>query len=486
MAKLILIVEDEQNQREVLKFALRKTGFDVEEAASGHEALDLLTGDTASRFDLVLLDMVIGDVSGKDVLQHIRETLPNLPVIVITGHSSINNAVDAMREGAIDFISKPVEVDRLKVSIDNAFRINKLSGEVSRLSRKWSGQMGFEDLIGSSESMKNAVHLAKKGADSNIPILLEGESGVGKEVFARAIQGESDRNGKAFVVVNCGAIPQNLVESILFGHEKGSFTGATAKHMGKFVEADGGTLFLDEIGELPLELQVKLLRVLQEGEVDPIGSREPVKVDVRLISATNRDLKDMVEAGEFREDLYYRLNIFPIHLPPLRDRKGDIENLVPHFIENISISEGYSNKEISPDAMELLKSYNWPGNVRQLENALFRAVILSEDSVIVRDDFPQIHSNIYRLSVTQNQTRRKGDIGGFESDQNQTIMAKNILSGLDEDGNIRTIQDVEQDMISFALEKYNGRMTEVARRLGVGRSTLYRKVAEFGLDDDLS
>lgn len=484
MAKLILIVEDDPNQRKVLKLALKNAGIEVEEASSGHQALELLSGEFANRFDLVLLDMMIGDVSGKDVLLHIRDTQPDLPVIVLTGHSSADNAVEAMRDGAIDFISKPVEVDRLKVSIENALRINKLSGEVSRLSRKWSGQLGFDDLVGSSDAMKKAVHLARKGAVSNIPILLEGESGVGKEVFARAIQGESDRSGKAFVIVNCGAIPGNLVESILFGHEKGSFTGAMAKHMGKFVEADGGTLFLDEIGELPLDLQVKLLRVLQEGEVDPVGSREPVKVDVRLISATNRHLKDMVTAGEFREDLFYRLNIFPIRLPPLRERKGDLEYLIPHFLENISISEGYPNKEISPDALDLLRSYSWPGNVRQLENALFRAVILSEGSIIGREDFPQIHSSVYRQIVSQEYSRRKEDIGTAENPHSQAIMASNILSGLDENGDVRTIQEMEKQMISYALTKYDGRMSEVARRLGVGRSTLYRKVAEFGLDED--
>lgn len=484
MAKLILIIEDEKNQRAVLKFALKKTGFDVEEAASGFEALELLSGESASRFDLVLLDMVIGDVSGKAVLQHVREMLPHLPVIVLTGHSSIDNAVDAMRDGAIDFISKPAEVGRLKVSIENAFRMNKLSGEVSRLSRKWSGQLGFEDLIGPSEAMKRAVHLARKGADSNIPILLEGESGVGKEVFARAIQGESNRSGKPFVVVNCGAIPRNLVESILFGHEKGSFTGAMEKHMGKFAEADGGTLFLDEIGELPLDLQVKLLRVIQEGEVDPVGSRAPVKVNVRLISATNRNLKDMVKTGEFREDLFYRLNIFPIQLPTLRDRKGDIGYLAPHFVENISISEGYPYKKISAEALELLKSYHWPGNVRQLENALFRAVILSEENEIKKEDFPQIYSNIYRLSTSQKQARRKEDAQDSESGQNRAVILDNILSGLDEKGDVRPLQNIERDMICFALKKYNGRMSEVARRLGVGRSTLYRKVAEFDLNED--
>jgi len=498
MTKLILIVEDESNQRKMLKLALNKAGFEVQEAATGHDAIDILSRDTAINFDLVLLDMVLGEISGKDVLSHIKKTLPDLPVIVLTGHSSIDNAVEAMRGGAIDFISKPVEVGRLKVSIDNALRMNRLSGEVSRLSQKWAGQLDFSDLVGASEAMNKAVDLAKKGAASHIPILLEGESGVGKEVFARAIQGESERRGKAFVVVNCGAIPRNLVESILFGHEKGAFTGAMEKHAGKFVEADGGTLFLDEIGELPLDLQVKLLRVLQEGQVDPVGSNEPVNVDVRLISATNRTLKDMVKLGEFREDLFYRLNIFPIQLPTLRDRKGDIERLIPHFIENICISEGCPSKAVSADAMALLTSYKWPGNIRQLKNALFRAVILSEGNMIRGVDFPQIqlnshhyNSNNQAISHGKNTVGGKNTVEGAKADDcfedgDNIFKHQSSLSALDEVGDIRAIQDVEKDMISFSMKKYDGRMSEVARRLGVGRSTLYRKVAEFGLDGDVS
>jgi len=469
MTKLILIVEDDQNQRKILEYALHKAGYRVEGAASGHEALSLLSGDNAGRFSLVLLDMVIGAVTGRDVLLHVRGNLPDLPVIMLTGHGSIDNAVEAMRDGATDFIAKPVAVDRLKVSIENALRLVKLSGEISRLSRKWSGNFRFEDLIGSSDAMQKAVLLAKRGAAAHIPVLLEGESGVGKEIFARAIQGESERRDKPFVVINCGAIPRNLVESILFGHEKGAFTGAQEKHIGKFVEADGGTLFLDEIGELPLDLQVKLLRVLQEGEVAPVGSGDTVRVDVRLISATNRSLKNMVAEGSFREDLYYRLNIFPIPLPPLRDRRDDIEYLVPHFIENISLSEGCPVKEISPGAMSVLKDYPWPGNVRQLENALFRAMILSEGPVIGPEDFPQI-------SLTSEQDHARADAQG--------IMSGNSLSALDRQGDIRPVHEVERDMIAFALGKYNGHMSEIARRLGLGRSTLYRKVAAFGLEGE--
>ncbi len=486
MTKLILIVEDDPNQREMLKYALKKAGYDVEVASSGHEALGALSGDQASRFDLILLDMVIGQISGREVLRFVRDTLPGLPVIVLTGHSSVNNAVAAMRDGAVDFISKPVQVDRLRVSIENVLRLNRLSGEISRLNRKWSGRMGFDDLIGTSEAMKKVITMARKAAGSNIPILLEGESGVGKEVFARAIQGESDRSGKPFVVVNCGAIPDNLVESILFGHEKGAFTGAEERHIGKFAEADGGTIFLDEIGELPLELQVKLLRVLQEGEVDSIGSSQVIKVDVRVISATNRHLKTMVEQGEFREDLFFRLNIFPIQLPPLRQRKGDIRQLAPYFIENISISEGCPVKNISSNVMEMLESYSWPGNIRQLENALFRAVILSDDMTLTPADFPQIQSNIMRQAEADKQFRRRKTDNIHAEVNGNIVMTGNALSVLDDMGDIRAIADVEKDMISYSMNKYNRRMSEVARRLGVGRSTLYRKVSEFGLDGDAS
>ncbi len=485
MTKLILIVEDDPSQREMLKYALSQAGYTVEEASSGHEALGILSGDMARQFDLILLDMMIGEITGKDVLKFVRDTLPDLPVVVLTGHSSVNNAVAAMRDGAVDFISKPVQVDRLRVSIENALRLNKLSGEISRLNRKWAGQLSFDDLVGTSRAMKKVIAMAKKAAGSNVPILLEGESGVGKEVFARAIQGESDRSGKPFVVVNCGAIPGNLVESILFGHEKGAFTGADERHTGKFVDADGGTIFLDEIGELPLDLQVKLLRVLQEGEVDPIGGSQVIKVDVRVISATNRRLRDMVEQGDFREDLFYRLNIFPINLPPLRHRKSDIEHLVPYFIQNISISEGCPIKKLSQDAMNLLTSYDWPGNIRQLENALFRAVILSDGVNITSADFPQIRSNIMRQAAADKQLRRRKSDKIHDQDSDDFIMADNILSVLDEMGDIRAIQDVEKDMISYSMNKYNRRMSEVARRLGVGRSTLYRKVAEFGLDEDI-
>ena len=307
-----------------------------------------------------------------------------------TAHGSIETVVQAMRAGAIDFVVKPVGAERLQVSIKNAMRVDSLEDEIRRMRRRASGTLSFKDLATASPDMTRVIRLAERAAKSNIPVLIEGESGVGKEVLARAIQGSSDRKGKAFVTVNCGAIPDNLVESILFGHEKGAFTGATERHVGKFVEASGGTLFLDEIGELPLDAQVKLLRAIQEGEVDPVGAKKPVKVDIRLISATNKSLLDLVKGGGFREDLYYRLNVFPMTLPPLRARREDIPDLARSFLARFAAEEGKRVRGIAAEALSLLVRYDWPGNVRQLENALFRAVVLADGDELTLAEFPQI------------------------------------------------------------------------------------------------
>jgi DNA-binding NtrC family response regulator len=310
--------------------------------------------------------------------------------------------------------------------------------------------------------------LGQRAAASSIPILVLGESGVGKEVIARCIQGASERAGKPFISVNCGAIPENVVESILFGHEKGSFTGAHEKKLGKFVEADQGTLFLDEVGELPLDMQVKLLRVLQEGEVDAVGSRRPTKVDVRIISATNRDLAQQVREGRFREDLYYRLNVFPIEIPSLRERREDLPALVEHFIRRFNAEEGKSVPGVSSEALSMLQGYDWPGNVRQLENAVFRAIVLSDGGALKPEDFPQISG--MSTPVHDDQLAR---VAAEPADQPVTIT--------DETGELRTLEAIERDLIQFAIDHYSGHMSEVARRLGIGRSTLYRKVREYDL-----
>ncbi|MBN9592271.1 MAG: sigma-54-dependent Fis family transcriptional regulator, partial [Alphaproteobacteria bacterium] len=324
MAQTILIVDDDPVQRRLLEAAITKAGMAAVTAPGGGPALDLLRGPRGEQIALVLLDLVMPDVDGITVLTRLRAAHNELPVIVLTAKGGIDSAVEAMRAGANDFLVKPANPERITVSIRNALKIGTLSGEVTRLKKRNDNRLLFDDLVARSSEMRQVFRLGTRAAQSNIPILVEGESGVGKELIARAIQGGSERAGKPFITVNCGAIPENLVESILFGHEKGAFTGATERHLGKFQEASGGTLFLDEIGELRLDMQVKLLRALQEGEVDPVGAKRPVKVDVRIISATNRDLAELTHEGSFREDLYYRLNVFPIFVPPLRQRREDI------------------------------------------------------------------------------------------------------------------------------------------------------------------
>ena len=332
MAKRVLVVDDDPIQRRILEETLKRCGFETRSAASGDLALQVLESPEAGSIALVLLDLVMPGLDGMAVLERMSRLQGMPPVIVQSAHGSIDAAINAMRAGAADFVMKPVSPERLEVSVKNALKIEALAVEITRIKRRAEGTLTFGDLITRGDAMTRVVSLGKRAANSNIPVLIEGESGVGKELIARAIQGESERKGKPFVVVNCGAIPENLVESILFGHEKGSFTGATDKRIGKFQEADGGTLFLDEVGELPLEAQVKLLRALQEGEIDPVGSKRPVKVNFRLISASNRDMIQMVKDGKFREDLYYRLNVFPIWVPPLRNRLADVPELARHFL----------------------------------------------------------------------------------------------------------------------------------------------------------
>ena len=476
MGKTVLIVDDDPTQRRILQAVVEKSGFSTLQANDGDAALDILLSETAKRIDLVLLDLVMPGKDGMETLAELNAKRPELPVIVLTGKGSIDAVVAAMQAGARDFLVKPASPERIIVSLRNALEIKTLAHEVTRLKKSTEGTLTFDDLIGNAPSMRSVVAMGERGAKANIPILITGESGVGKEVVARAIQGSSDRAGRPFVTVNCGAIAENLVESILFGHEKGSFTGANAKHLGKFQEAHTGTLFLDEVGELPLDMQVKLLRVLQEGEVDPIGSKRPVKVDVRIISATNRDLAEAVKAGEFREDLYYRLNVFPIEIPALRERREDIPHLVEHFIRRINAQERRSVRGVEPHTMDMLVNYDWPGNVRQLENAIFRAVILSDGHMLKSEDFPQISGltptvpapEITAMEPSENPEKKPNDTSD--------------LNFLDRDGHLRSLEDVERDLIRFAMETYSGHMSEVARRLGIGRSTLYRKVREHGID----
>jgi DNA-binding NtrC family response regulator len=479
MAQTILIVDDDPVQRRLLDAAISRAGMTVITAPGGGPALDLVTGPRGEQIALMLLDLVMPDMDGLEVLAKLRVTHPDLPVIVLTAKGGIDSAVEAMRAGANDFLVKPASPERITVSIRNQLKIGTLSGEVTRLKKKTENRLAFDDLVAKSDEMRQVFRLGQRAAQSTIPILIEGESGVGKELIARAIQGSSDRAGKPFVTVNCGAIPENLIESILFGHERGSFTGASEKHLGKFQEADGGTLFLDEIGELRLDMQVKLLRALQEGEVDPVGSKRPVKVDVRIMSATNRDLSELTRDGNFREDLFYRLNVFPIFVPPLRDRHGDIPALARHFISRFAAEEHKPVAGLSPEASDLLERFSWPGNVRQLENTIFRAVVLCDGSLLDVCDFPQIAA---AMGVDAKTLRA---FAAPNADMFEPVLSASspyALSATDVSGHMRKLEEMESEIIRLAISRYDGHMSEVARRLGIGRSTLYRKLKEFGLE----
>jgi DNA-binding NtrC family response regulator len=499
MAKRILVVDDDSVQRRIFEESLKRSGYEVRSAHSGEQALAILEGPEASAISIVLLDLVMPGMDGMAVLERVRRIAGAPPVIVQTAHGSVDAAIHAMRAGAVDFVIKPVAPERLDVSIKNALKIEALAVEISRIKRQSSGTLTFAHLILRGEAMQRVIAYGKKAAASNIPVLIEGESGVGKELIARAIQGESERAGRAFVTVNCGAIPENLVESTLFGHEKGSFTGAVDKRIGKFQEADGGTLFLDEVGELPLDAQVKLLRALQTGEIDPVGAKRPVKVDLRIIAATNRDMIGLVRAGEFREDLYYRLSVFPLWVPPLRERIEDVPELARHFITKFAAEEGKRIDGLDSETARLLSAYSWPGNVRQLENAVFRAVVLAEGPTLTVAEFPQIAAHVegFRAEIpaAPRPVDRLPKLTGPAVLGAETIVPRTVevaatggtqaigIPAVTEDGEMRSLEEMEADMIRLALARYRGHMTEVARRLNIGRSTLYRKMKDYGLEE---
>ena len=499
MAKRVLIVDDDPIQRRILEEHIRRLGYETKSAQGGEQALQILEGPDSGSISLVFLDLVMPGVDGLAVLDRIGAKSGRPPIIVQTAQGSIDTAISAMRAGAVDFIVKPASLERLDVSMKSALKIEALQGEITRIKKKVEGTLTFADLVMRGDAMTRVVALGRRAAGSNIPVLIEGESGVGKELIARAIQGESERKTKPFIVVNCGAIPENLVESILFGHEKGAFTGAVDRRIGKFQEADGGTLFLDEVGELPLDVQVKLLRALQEGEIDPVGSKKPVKVNFRLISATNRDMIQQVRDGKFREDLYYRLNVFPIWVPPLRDRIGDVPELARYFLARFAAEEGKRVNAITDQAMKLLTAYSWPGNVRQLENTVFRAIVLSDGADLGVDEFPQIATHVegFKAAVPAAPSGAVKSAGfdgpamlGADHLVPQTISlqgsgAKSALGipAVDAAGDIRSLEAVEADMIRLALGRYRGHMTEVAKRLNIGRSTLYRKMRDYGLEE---
>jgi len=481
MAKTVLVVDDDPTQRRLIQAVLDREGYEVVHAENGRQALERLQHGGGA--DVVLLDLVMPGLSGMDTLKEARASGVRSPFVVLTATGGIDTVVKAMQAGAQDFFVKPASPERILVSIRNALQTGELVAEVDRLKKHATHRTGFDDLVGASPAMTLVKRLGERAARSAIPVLILGESGVGKEMIARAVHGDSDRAGRPFVAVNCGALPANLVESILFGHEKGSFTGATDKHLGKFQEANGGSLFLDEVGELPLEMQVKLLRALQEREIDPVGSKRAVKVDVRIIAATNRDLSAAVAEGRFREDLFYRLNVFPIEAPSLRERREDIPALVEHFVRRFNVEEGKRVVGATPETLAMLQAYEWAGNVRQLENAVYRAIVLCDGPYLQPHDFPAISGVAAPMP---------------EAVPSEAMMVAAAINGaalpalpdapvriLDGAGHLRKLEDIERDLIQHAIDVYAGHMSEVARRLGIGRSTLYRKVREQGIDVDL-
>jgi DNA-binding NtrC family response regulator len=489
MVATILIADDDAVQRRLVENMVQKCGYQPLVVDSGDAAIALLTAPDAQPIDAVILDLVMPGLDGLGVLAKIREAGLTVPVIVQTAHGGIDNVVSAMRAGAQDFVVKPAGFERLQVSLRNALNTQALKGELQRIRHSREGRLTFADIITRSETMASVLRTAQKAASSSIPVLIEGESGVGKELFARAIHGSSDRKSKPFVAVNCGAIPDNLVESILFGHEKGAFTGATERHTGKFVEASGGTLFLDEVGELPLAAQVKLLRALQEGAVEAVGGRKPVKVDVRIISATNRRLLDLVKNGAFREDLFYRLHVLPLTIPSLRSRREDIPHLLRHFLARFSAEENRAITGISGEAMAHLSQLDWPGNIRQLENTVYRAVVLSEGDQLGLQDFPQATTHaapdatiLHGEPLVVGPSTAPAMVSGNEIPIAPVGNAGN-LALLTSSGEVRPLEEMETEIIRFAISHYRGQMSEVARRLKIGRSTLYRKLDEAAAKD---
>ena len=489
MTALILIVDDDPIQRRLLEAMARRFGYDAECVESGEAALARLEARDRPPINLLILDLVMPDLDGMGVLARMRQRDIAVPAIVQTAHGSIEAVISAMRAGATDFVVKPVGAERLQVSIKNALRVDALEDELRRATRRNAGELSFRDIVTRAEyGARHPARRARRQVEHSGPDRgrIRRRQGIdGARDPGRAPIGAASRSSPS-IAARCR---RTLVESILFGHEKGSFTGATDKHVGKFAEANGGTLFLDEIGELPLDAQVKLLRALQEGEIDPVGSRRPVKVDFRLVSATNKNLIELVKAGRFREDLFYRLNVFPISIPPLRARLCDVPDLAVRFLARFCAEEGKRIRGLANEALALLTAYDWPGNVRQLENAVFRAVVLADGDELTVAEFPQIAAQVEGFDVRIPPAPRPGRRrpGGFRSASGRLLddhRDPHSLRLINDSGDVRTLEEIEAEVIRFALSHYRGQMSQMARKLGIGRSTLYRKMKDIGIADD--
>jgi len=441
----ILIVDDERNIRRSVEMILKGAGYDVSEAASSSEATSKLS---EQHFDLILLDIVMpgSELDGLQFLPTLKQLSHRPTAIIISGNATIQNAVTATREGAYDFIEKPISKDKLLLVVKNALAQRQLTEENARLRREMTGQFA---MIGASPALQKIKEQISRVAPTNTRVLILGESGTGKELVARAIHEASERKPQAFIKVNCAAIPEDLIESELFGHEKGAFTGASATRDGKFLQADGGTLFLDEIGDMSFRVQAKVLRALQEGEFERVGGTQTLRVNVRVIAATNKNLAEEVRRGRFREDLWFRLNVVPIYMPTLRERKDDIPPLVQHFCELYCRENGFRQKQIAPEAMMRLQNHDWPGNIRELRNAIERFVIMTATDAITAADLPlnlQVSQPLLKSSFQPGQT-------------------------------LREVRDqVERDYILACLESTGGNITQAAQILGIERSNLHKKM----------
>jgi Response regulator containing CheY-like receiver, AAA-type ATPase, and DNA-binding domains len=486
----VLVVDDDPVALRMTAEVANRAGFKPITATGGEQALSILREDP--QLGAMILDLVMPDLDGMGVMEVMRKEGLTTPVIIQTANASLETVISAMRQGAADYFVKPVAPERLIISLRNAMKLDALEAAIRAEHARRAGTFSRKDLIASAPSMARVIAHCAKAAKSTIPVLIEGETGTGKELVARIIQGTGDRAGKPFVTVNCGAIPPNLVESVLFGHKKGAFTGAHSDQPGKFTEAHGGTLFLDEVGELPLDTQVKLLRALQDGEIEPVGASKPERVNVRLISATNRRLLNLAKSGDFREDLYYRLNVFPIYVPPLRERMEDLPALIEHFIARFSAEAGKRVLGTSAAAMQLLNDYDWPGNVRQLENVIYRAIVLSDGPFLETQDFPQIVAQsagreealraVEKVAPPSEPVHIDAATARTRPAPEPPAVRDRFLS---ENGELQALSEIEREAIAFAIAHHGGRMSRVARALGIGRSTLYRKLHEYGMAEGL-
>ena len=466
--KRILIVDDVPEVTRLLNYNLSKAGYRVDSASTGEEALEYLR---AGFHGLVLVDLRLPDCNGLDLFNEIKQIAPDNLVIIITAHGTIDIAIRAIQAGAFDFITKTENiVERLFVATQNAFRQMELDSKVRTLTSEMGSRFTFDQIVTNAREMKHLFKTLEHVIESKVTVLIEGESGTGKEVIARAIHYNGPRKEEPFVPINCAGIPDTLLESELFGYEKGAFTGAVGRKRGKFELADRGTIFLDEIGEMNPNLQSKILRVIQERQFERLGGTESISVDVRIVSATNRDLLDEVKKGNFREDLYYRLSVFQVNLPPLRDREGDVPLLTQHFIKKFAKEEQKPVRRIAPDALALLSAHRFPGNVRQLENVISHAIVVSETDTVEIDDLPQSFVN----EAWERQST--GAPPGTLETRLETLIRS--------PERVPRLKDVEAAIIRRAIELYDNNVAAAAKRLGISRATLYRRMEQLGLNRD--